>query len=180
MGYTSFHTGTMTAAERKATLLQVLHDEKIRIIDIGVSGTTYYTLTQNVETGHTYAEVILTSIKKGEFCYKVMDESRHPFSYDCPKRILDKLPPTDNELANEWRQKCRERLASKRNGSKLENGSTIRFDHTIEFTNETQSDTFILTLIPGKKRNRTLFQIPGQPGLYRIPNWKKLEYEIVK
>ena len=31
-----------------------------------------------------------------------------PYHYECPKSILKLLTPTDNELANEWREKCYE------------------------------------------------------------------------
>lgn len=46
-----------------------------------------------------------------EMCCKLMDETEHPYYYDCPKSILDLLSNTDNEMALEWRAKCRERLA---------------------------------------------------------------------
>lgn len=45
-----------------------------------------------------------------EMCCKLMDETEHPYYYDCPKSILDLLSNTDNEQALEWRAKCRERL----------------------------------------------------------------------
>ena len=37
--------------------------------------------------------------------YKDMDESMGPYNYNCPKRILDLLTPTEYEQAREWRQK---------------------------------------------------------------------------
>ena len=36
-----------------------------------------------------------------------------PYSFDCPVGILDLLSPTDNELANEWREKCRQSAKDK-------------------------------------------------------------------
>ena len=36
-----------------------------------------------------------------------------PYYYDCPKGILDLLTPTDNECANDWRRKCREKKEKK-------------------------------------------------------------------
>lgn len=43
------------------------------------------------------------------FWYKPMDETMGPYYWDCPKRILDLLSPTDNEVALNWRQSCRDK-----------------------------------------------------------------------
>jgi len=40
------------------------------------------------------------------FGYKDMDETMGPYYYTCPKSILDKLTPTKNKNALEWRKKC--------------------------------------------------------------------------
>lgn len=39
-----------------------------------------------------------------------MDETCGPYECSCPKRILDKPSPTDNEYAKEWRKNCRDRI----------------------------------------------------------------------
>lgn len=38
-------------------------------------------------------------------------EDEGPFASFCPQRILDLLSPTNNELALDWRDRCRERLS---------------------------------------------------------------------
>ncbi|MBN9598775.1 MAG: hypothetical protein J0G28_03740 [Afipia sp.] len=38
-------------------------------------------------------------------------EDEGPYASFCPQRILDLLSPTDNELALDWRERCRERLS---------------------------------------------------------------------
>ena len=56
---------------------------------------------------------------------KTMDETMGPFYYDCPKRILKMLSPTDNEAALEWRRKCAE--SGKKPGvTKLPVGTRLR------------------------------------------------------
>lgn len=37
-------------------------------------------------------------------------EDEGPYASFCPERILDLLSPTDNELALDWRERCREQL----------------------------------------------------------------------
>lgn len=48
----------------------------------------------------------------GDHSYLVMavPEDEGPIANFCPERILDLLTPTDNELALDWRERCRERL----------------------------------------------------------------------
>ena len=45
------------------------------------------------------------------FRYKSMGEEVGPYYFDCPKRILDRLSDTNNPYANQWRERCRQRLA---------------------------------------------------------------------
>ncbi|MGM4905901.1 hypothetical protein AB8B21_07530 [Tardiphaga sp. 866_E4_N2_1] len=44
--------------------------------------------------------------------YRVKDvaESEGPVVDFCPERILDQLTPTEDHLANHWRERCRERV----------------------------------------------------------------------
>lgn len=44
--------------------------------------------------------------------YRVKDmaESEGPVADFCPERILDQLTPTEDHLANHWRERCREQV----------------------------------------------------------------------
>ena len=84
-------------------------------------GSTYYGAIEQVNTitkeRKVFAVVTLTSVNNKEyynFSYKDMDETEHPFYYDCPESILKLLTPTDNENANIWREKCRKRNKDKK------------------------------------------------------------------
>lgn len=59
------------------------------------------------------------------FGYKDMDETMGPYSYDCPKAILEKLTPTTNEYALKWREKCKEKLAKNEEAKRLKVGDKI-------------------------------------------------------
>jgi hypothetical protein len=39
-----------------------------------------------------------------------LPETEGPYAEFCPVRILDIMTPTDNSMAQEWRDRCRERL----------------------------------------------------------------------
>lgn len=53
------------------------------------------------------------------FGYKDMDETIHPFYYDCSKGILDLLDETEDEMAITWRNLCRKNLIEKKKKSWL-------------------------------------------------------------
>lgn len=60
------------------------------------------------ETGAiTFAAVILTSKRDGEFAYKDMDEGMGPVQSKAPLSLINVLSPTTSECANEWRERCR-------------------------------------------------------------------------
>lgn len=106
------------------------------------------------------ALIILIRHSKGyyNFSYKWMDESFHPYYYDCPTRILDLLTPTDNEASNNWRAICR-----KQNSMKLWKGDVVVFERPIKFSNGQTLDTF--TYVRGNTFTRNGYT-------YRIKNWK--------
>ena len=122
MGWTGRAYYGTTRKERLEKMLEVYNWEdetrKVETIDSALIGTTAYAAIRRTEkaTGETSitAAVILSHMGgKNELVTKEMGESMGPGEYDCPKRILDKLTATESEWANEWRRKCRERLASK-------------------------------------------------------------------
>jgi hypothetical protein len=41
-----------------------------------------------------------------------LPETEGPYADFCPERILDMLSPTDNPIAMDWRDRCRDRLSS--------------------------------------------------------------------
>jgi hypothetical protein len=47
-----------------------------------------------------------TNRKSGEFGYKSMCESVHPYAYNCPERLLSQSSD-QSEHAIDWREKCR-------------------------------------------------------------------------
>ena len=134
MGWTSYYVGTeMTAKERQRELDDMNNMGDFKVLKSAMRGSTYYAAIErtNGEKRMVFAVVTLTSCRDGEFAYKDMDESEHPYYYDCPKGILDLLTPTDCKSANKWRENCRKRIEERKNGtplSKLPVGSVIEFD----------------------------------------------------
>lgn len=142
MGWTGIHATHYKKngdVDRKAECdsywLDGLSAGHFEVVKSTMVGTTYYAAIKPLvkrngvdEIGHdkyeplpeseqdVFAVVFLTNVDKKDyfnFNYKNMDETMCPYSFDCPVGILDLLSPTDNELANEWREKCRQSAKDK-------------------------------------------------------------------
>ena len=120
-----------------------LNSGHFKVVKSRMVGSTYYAavkglkkcIGKNVEGEYqysdippseqkTFAVIFLTSTDMKDFhnfMYKDMDESMHPYRYDCPKSILDVLSPTDNEYAKEWRRKCYEKIEKQKSPNALKN-----------------------------------------------------------
>jgi hypothetical protein len=138
-----------------------------------VQRATYYAAVEIIDKdkgdAHSVtAAVCLVKYARGEhnFGYKDMDESMGPCEAECPARILDLLTPTDSQWANEWRARCRARLAK----PKPKRGQSVTFKTPIRFVN---GDTF--TTLTFEKRNT--FQGPFG-GRYCVANWRNYEYTL--
>jgi hypothetical protein len=126
-----------------------------------VNLSEYYAAVEctHKETGErrVWAAIILVTFHQDtydNFCYKDMDESVGPFVYNCPKRILDLLTPTDHAYAIGWREKCRQNLEAKTNGRKLiaslKIDSIIRMDNPIKFSDGYSSNELKVSRKEGK------------------------------
>lgn len=152
MGWTSYsvevkHKGTKRYINRKEECDKLFNQDmigkvgKYEVLRSTVVGSTYYAAVKKTkfatetepETSSVFGAVVLTRTNINEpynFSYKDMDETCGPCYHDCPNAILDLLSPTDNEYANEWRQKCREKTRFKSlptNLNKLPVGTKIKF-----------------------------------------------------
>lgn len=110
-------------------------EHKCEVLKSRMVGAIYYAAVKVTDKGDTdiVGVVSITSTKWDDgmnFGYKGMDETMHPFYYDCPATILNLLTPTDNENANKWREICRKKLEQKKNKTSKANlpvGSVIRY-----------------------------------------------------
>ena len=157
MGWTeTYYYSKLTQKERRQELDKLFTWENASsaysIERSAIVGNTYYAAVrqENKETQaiDVWGVVCLMSERKDGcgywYGYKDMSEDMGPYYYDCPVAILDLLTPTDNEDANEWRDKCRE-YAKKPKLSKLKEGDIIRFICPWQTTYHEQGDEITLT-----------------------------------
>lgn len=95
-----------------------------KVVDIEVYASTEderyaavaFAAVEAVERGRTMVEGVVLllkhDLKRGKDQYQIKDlpESMGPAASFCPERILERLSPTENEYALEWRERCREEL----------------------------------------------------------------------
>lgn len=106
-----------------------------RVLDSAiVHRKEYYAAVERItkETGarEVWCAVFLLNFVPSDsygFGYKDMTESMGPYVCQCPRRILDLLTPTDNETANEWRERCRKRIARRKQISAMQVGDRFTY-----------------------------------------------------
>lgn len=111
------------------------NSDRWEVLKSTMRGATYYAAVKHTNklTGefNVFAVVLLTRVDNSDyynFYYKDMDESMHPFYYDCPDSILELLTETESEAAREWREICRKRNKDGNRLGKLPIGTVIQFE----------------------------------------------------
>lgn len=110
------------------------------------------------------------------FGYKEIEESMGPYQCNCPEDILDLLSETDNKNALNWREQCRKNAKKRASKRKLKDGTLIRLDHELKFTNGDRVKEFIYRKIGRKTR----FENPRSGQMYRITGFDRMNFEIIE
>lgn len=168
MGWTSFAKPTGKTPRQIIIDELTSQDGQERVLDIVNSGGVAYVAFQTRHSTVISIVVLNRTTRAGEFFYKVVDEDMGPVESNCPQRILDKLSPTDNAYALEWRERCRTNLAK----PKLVPGMTIEFKEPLRFTDGHVADRFTIV-------ERTTVRSVLNNRLYRIPKLPQRDYAVV-
>lgn len=191
-------------AECDAYFMEGLNRGHYNVLKSAMVGSTYYAAVQIMkkyigkdENGksiyedlpenerHIFAAIFLTYTDMKDhfnFGYKDMSESMGPYKYDCPKGILDLLPPTDNEYALEWRKKCYERIEAKKNPNALKNlpiGTKIKVTMPFETKYHKAGDEVILTKCLNWKGNRSAWYKGSMKFTAGLMKMLEEHYEVV-
>lgn len=141
MGWTFTHKDMFLTPS--GFLINEFTSEKCKVLKCRIVGHEAYLACQVGEK--VFALVVLWKEKKNDFYgfgYKAMDETVHPYYYNCPKSILNILTPTEHEDSKNWREACLERIEHKKKINKLKEGVTIKFERSFTFTGYGSDDTF--------------------------------------
>jgi len=125
MGWTTMHRYEPV---KELFTKQIEWGNRYKVIDCKiVHMTELYAAILDTQTNQVRGEVwLLRYYKSGSyyknmfgnvqynFGYKAMNESCGPYYFKCPKSVLDKLTPTEDNNANEWRKQCLELINNRK------------------------------------------------------------------
>ena len=113
MGTWTYWHGNYRPLKNKEIKEEIINREfsgcKIHAISIPKWGEAYVAFSNDRLTDPNAIHCAVVKIvcnTSTEIGFKVMDESMGPFYYNCPKKILKMLSPTEYENAIEWREEC--------------------------------------------------------------------------
>ena len=182
--YTEYKNGKL---DRKAILDGEMTCEddsrSVSVLKSSMVGSTWYAAIRSVNKTNGFETVFgcvaLTHSNARDyynFGYKLISEDMGPYSYDCPKCILDMLSEPSNEWAAEWREKCK----AKRTEKKTKSLSAIPVGAYLEIKT-TYGKTFTcVKKAPNHQFRTPWFYIPAEckyVSKKRIAEWKILESE---
>lgn len=149
-----------------------------------VKRNTLFAAVKDLNTEQVFACIYLLrwSPKSDyNFSYKAMDETVGPYNYDCPKRIMDLLTPTDNDFANQWREKVR--MYHKMNDILKKPNTTIKLNKPVEFTNGLKFSYFKKEgrkIFAGEVQKNSVFCKFGQVSFNIISHMRNHGYEFIE
>lgn len=154
-----------------------------------VGNTFYYAIKYKPEDGkdfigtdrdgyYTFGLVVLTSVRDGEFFYKMVSEDMGPYHCQAPKKVLKALSHTDSEYALRWREDCEEyhkELSRVNNLRKL--GSKLLAVDDIEYSNSIVPKGAILEVVKYGRSKALKYggYLYAPPKLRNYKNFKLLE-----
>lgn len=150
---------------------------KNRVLKSGIKNySTYYAAIESLNCNNGEKEVfaVITLVRFNNtyfnFGYKDMDETYGPYQTDCPESILKLLTPTTNELAKQWREKCWNKIAKRKQLSKVKDGEAITIKIPYNLTSGWEKGDMMTIQKKGSK---------WISGYYRIPKRIIEDSEIV-
>ena len=93
----------------------IVGEVKHKVLEVKIVHRTQLYAAIQQKSRNVYAVIGLLRYHKGfyNFSYKLMSEYEMPYYFKCPKSILDKLTPTTDEYAIQWREECKQYHQSK-------------------------------------------------------------------
>lgn len=202
--YVKGHRVVDRKAECDAYFMEGLNRGHYNVLKSAMVGSTYYAAVQIMKKyvgkdeqcnnifvdmpeneREIFCAIFLTATDMKDhfnFSYKDMTENMGPYKYDCPKGILDLLPPTDNEYALEWRKKCYERIAEKKNPNALNNlpvGTKIKVVLPFDTNHHAAGTEVVLTKCLNWKGNRSAWYKGSMKFTAGLMKMLEEHYEIV-
>jgi hypothetical protein len=152
----------------------VVREQRYRVLDYAQVGwSAVYMAIETIATGEVWAGVCLVNRGRYDFAIKELTETMGPAEDRCPIRVLDRLTPTDDKWASEWRARCRAYHARRASLPKLRKGDRVRFAEPMAFSN---GDTLAELIF----ETGSTFRGPEGYGRYHVTSWRDRAFEVVR
>lgn len=112
MGWTFPYSTTTKKRLVDEILSDYRHHPNWKIIKTALVGSCFWMALHSLKTDEKFIVLYLMEKHDGTYGYKDMDETMHPFFYNCPVSLLDMTTSPKNE-ANPWRIEMRKKYAEK-------------------------------------------------------------------
>lgn len=123
--------GWLFCRPSKETLISHLLDPALyntgKIIDHSVRGNHLWVLHEGNIDRKRIVLLFLMGANGGQWGYKDMEETVHPYYYDCPLRLINAATEPMNEWSRDWREKVRAYHAKKAAKPKAVAGMTVTY-----------------------------------------------------
>jgi hypothetical protein len=106
-----------------------------KIVEHSLRGNRLWAQFETHE-GKRLIGLFLLGKSNGRWGYKDMDETMHPYYYDCPLRLIDTATEPLNENATKWRETVREYWKKKASKPQPVVGLRIKYSGTDYVLNE--------------------------------------------
>jgi len=185
--YERFHKGLFTIREYLDREFASDHPDypRLEVLDSALHGKTEYyaaicSTDRETGTSTVFALIALVSYKPNDpdehtLGWKEMSERSGPNCFNCPERILAMLGETDNENAADWRRRCREYRAGKREaGRAFQEGAVVRFKMPFVFAGGIERQEFTV------EKHGCALRFRAEDGtLCRLPRARERAFEII-
>lgn len=139
-------------------------------------------------TAATWMVRFVPTASSERFGYKDMHENSGPRMFACPKRILDRLTPTENEYAQAWRAANYARLEKRSTARAIQPGAVLKFDHPFYYSSAAGDRAsgdlweYAGTWKYGRRSTRNIFYPLNSDGeriggAVRLRSWRDRDFE---
>jgi len=173
MGWTWYYVGR---GKKRKDIIKEEIERHYNVVKIEERGSNVWAIVEDKESKKQFAGLWLTKFDKGEFGYKDIGITEHPYYYNCSKSFYEKCKEiygnSDFQYAKDWLEEyIKVNNAEKEKKEIIKNlkvGDKIKFGDNVNYGNQR-----IWTISHIFNNGKILFEN------YNLRGWKKHNFEVL-
>lgn len=137
----------------------------------------FYAAIRDNKKDITFGLVVLIEKDRNGIAVKEMDASVGPCYYNASDKVLQALSEPVNDFDKKWRERCaayKQRLASlQKTVASVKDGMMLEFSKSFVIDGKPCN---VFCVVDSQKN---LFSCQDTDTVYRIPDWKKIDFKII-